>query len=139
MKYHLRYWSKASGMSSNPLIPANQTVRIYVNGEDGSTLGYVERRMVEVERGRSSYYDRHRRAKGDTSVSAIDEATNHLPTGILPKILAAIATIEPQYKRGFGDDLSEFFALQAFARGRKGFGPAAKHQRRRADAFTVEL
>jgi len=139
-KYHLKYWAKRSGSTSNPLIPALSISRVYVNADDGSTLGYVERRIQEGERSGRSSYDRHRAAKGDTTVTQSDVITSTLPEGVLEKILAGIVAFSPDYAEAMRGDMDRWLALQGHARGVNWIASGAQKRRLTRQArFEIEL
>ena len=140
--YHLKFWSKNSGRTSNPLISALEIDRIYVNANDRSSLGYIERRMTSRERGTDSYYDRHRSAKGDTVDVASDTITITLSTEAVAAIKAAIVATEPQWAKANLDDYQNLFqAMKSFARGIDCVASAARRKalKAAAAAFVVEL
>lgn len=68
--YSLSFWFKSDSLE-----------RLYVNAADRTSLGYIERRQVERQRGTGSYYDRHRTAHGDTMEVVADRITSTLPAG----------------------------------------------------------
>lgn len=63
--------------------------RIYINcGRE--SLGYLERRTETRERGTSSYYDRHRIAKGDRDVVVSDTVATSAPAALVARIDEAV-------------------------------------------------
>ena len=108
--YHLKYWTKATGRTSNPLIAASQIERIYVNADDRSSLGYFERRTSTAERGNASYYDRHRSAKGDT-VETAERYSSTVPAAAEAAILKAAGIDDGD------DEWGRFATLTEHARG----------------------
>jgi hypothetical protein len=145
--YYLKFWGAASGKTSNPLIPAREINRLYLNAEDGSNLGYIERRLRVSERRSNSDYDRHRRAKGDTTETIEDVISTTLPPEVMTRLietaaqregyefLAKYATPERQ------TDAQVWQSLLTFARGvdwlcdRK----RAKQFRQQALGFTITI
>lgn len=129
----LKFWSANSGTSSNPLIAANTRERVYVQGERGETLGYFELREHAEERGSDSYYDAHRRSKGDTAEVVTDSVAWNGPAGMDAAILAAVATQRPALlaelripspaDAAFGDDRAYWFRRHVAVYAQGGFPP----------------
>lgn len=140
-KYHLKFWSKASGRTSNELIAALEIERIYINADDRSSLGYIERRMTEGERGADGYYDQHRRAKGDTTVTTSDVITSTIDPSAMDALLAAIVGHSPAYARmNFSHPFDRFTALKSHARGINwACSRAQRAELKRQAAFEIEL
>lgn len=130
-KYHLNYWSKGD------------LTRIYVNDDARNSLGYFEERIRTAARGSSSYYDRHRLAKGDTEVELGREYTCTLPADAAAKIYAAPAIAENMKAAGLVDDCQKFRSLSVHARGysRHLIATKAKKtaQKNREETFWIEL
>jgi hypothetical protein len=130
--YHLKSWSKMCG--------SVEIDRIYVNADDRSSLGFIERRTATEVRGTDSYYDRHRVAKGDTEAVVSDKITTTVPAEALEKIIAAAIATDSRY--GFlatTDDMGRFLALKEFTRGIDWIGSRSKSLKRLAASFTVEI
>lgn len=131
--YHLKFWSKICGFT--------EIERIYVNADDGSSLGFFEMRILNEERGMDTYYDRHRIAKGDTVAETGRKYTTTFPADVAATIYGApsiAAAIEAQQG---GDDYSRFHALKEHARGVAWFtsNKAQKKELRERAKFTIEL
>lgn len=131
--YTLNFWSKNCG--------SVQIERVYVNAADRSSLGFFEMRIGTAERGADSYYDAHRRAKGDTVIETGRTYTTTLPAEAVQAIYSApsiAASIEAQK---IGDDFSRFYALKEHARGISWLAgsPAQKKALKAKAAFTIEL
>lgn len=142
--YHLKFWAKNSGKTSNPLIAALELERIYVNADDRSSLGYIERRTASKERGNETYYDRQRAAKGDTTDIESDVITCTVPAGAMEKIIAAMTAVEPygfvaKYSGGLYTDMGLYQAAKEFTRGIDWIGGRGKSLKKLAASFTVEI
>jgi len=143
MKYHLRHWARASGRTSNPLISALEIERLYVNGEDGVPLGYIERRMKSANRSNATYYDQHRSAKGDTTETISDVVTWTIGENVLGLLKDEVSKTSPKIAAAMqkADEIGMFLLLKPFARGISWC--ASKRQReelrKQADAFQIEL
>lgn len=95
----LKFWSKGA------------IERIYINDEDSQSLGYFERLTSTQERGRSSYYDRHRIAKGDN----VEYSETYRFVGdddIRDRLIAALGIAERE-----GDDWHNFTEISKKSRG----------------------
>lgn len=129
--YHLKFWARADGYTSNPLIPALDVQRIYVNAEDGSSAGYIELRIVNKERVRGDYYGDHRAAKGDTTEESGRFISVKLEDGIEAAIRQAIGCD--------GDNEGLFSEMKKRARGVNWVcGAAQKKQLRQLAKFTFQ-
>ena len=92
----LRYWSKAIGLTSNPLILATEIERVYVNVAGArDSIGYFEQLTTAGERGHGSDYDRHRHLKGDSAVTTGIVYRWVGPAGIDAAIIAVIDSQRP--------------------------------------------
>ncbi|MGE0408740.1 MAG: hypothetical protein AB7P23_05690 [Amphiplicatus sp.] len=128
--YHLKLWSKGD------------LSRVYVNAEDGSSLGYFEERVRMAARGQTSSYDRHRLAKGDMEVEIGRDYACTLPADAAAKIYAAPEIAADIAASRNLDEWQKFHSLTRFARGRAAalIGNAAQKKAQRVrEAFTVEL
>jgi hypothetical protein len=131
--YHLNYWSKVCG--------STKIERIYVNADDRSSLGYLERRMRSTPRGTSSYYDQHRRAKGDMFETE-DFLSSTLPAEVLDAITAAAVEYDPGHAHlANSDDMGLFIGLKNFTRGVRWLASKKQQQAlaKKAAGFTVEI
>lgn len=129
--YYLKFWARADGETSNPLIPALDVQRIYVNADDGSFAGYVELRIVNKERARGDYYSEHRAAKGDTTEETGRFISIKLEEGIEAAIREAIGCD--------GDNETLFSQMKKRARGVNWVcGAAQKKQLRQLAKFTFQ-
>ena len=129
--FHLKFWARATGETSNPLIPALDIQRVYVNADDGSSGGYVELRVVHRERVRGDYYNEHRVSKGDTVRETGRSVSVYLEDGIDSAIRSAIG--------GELNDESLFSEMKKRARGVNwACGAEQKKQLRKLAKFTFE-
>lgn len=133
--YHLKSWYKACG--------ATQIDRIYVNADDRSSLGYIERRTTTAPRGQDTYYDRHRTAKGDTEAVVADKITFNVSDDVKAKLRTALAAQAGYEFLATNDDPMNFWQTAlAFTRGIDTVY-YSKAQERAAKkliaAFTVEI
>ena len=121
-EYSLKIWTKNCGNA--------ELHRVYLNADDGASIGYVQRKMVEQERGSSSYYDRHRAAKGDIYEVIADEISSTLSPGHLTSLWVAVGA------KAEGDDLSKWFSLVGQV---NGYGTDSPKVRRARKNFRVNL
>lgn len=130
--YHLNFWSKTANGA--------QVERIYVNADDRSSLGFFEMRVETAERRADSYYDRHRLAKGDTTIETGRSFTTTLPAEAVSAIYSAPSIAQAIEDQKIGDDFSRFYALKEHARGIKWMASGAQAKALKAKAkFTIEL
>lgn len=131
--YHLKFWNKSCG--------STDIERIYVNGEDRSTLGYFEMRTLTEERGVDTYYDRHRIAKGDTVAEVERTYTTTVPADIAAAIYAAPSIAAALEAQKMDDGFARFYALKQHARGVQwmAWTAAQKKELRERSQFTIDL
>ena len=119
--------------------------RVYVNlAGSRESLGYFCKRTNYTARGNSSYYDRHRNAKGDDTVIS-DEPTQWFgPEGLDLLVLAAIGLTDERLA-GM-DDWAVYRTLEENAAGFKTMGWGAnkketdrKNEARKHLVFEIEM
>jgi len=65
----LKFWAKGTDLLLKQQA-GTEIQRVYVNRDDGESLGFWERRVEITGRGNETYYDRHRHCKGDAFVAS---------------------------------------------------------------------